>query len=213
MIPGSACVSCRLAGPERKAEYKVENMPSIVLPFELKRRRNGDDACNVLDLLSKQAKEAFRKSPHVTDYIQALPIENFGIPKYYAVLDKSLGADKNPNCIYPGKGEVFIHIISDNTDGRNVYIPIEPTSMMKIGPLMAEIEKRLLDMAEELGSFSMKTLDDQTAAFAKCIDRIAGMQGPGAKPAGFLPKKLNRCHYRPGKSARLNILLSGTNWG
>jgi len=182
-------------------------MPSILLPFELTKKNNGDDACNVLDLLSKQAKEAFKKSPHVTDYIQRLPIERYGIPKYYAVLDKSLGAEKTPNLIYPSKGEVFIHIISDQTDGRNTYIPIEPTSLINVGPLMIEIEQRLLDMADELGSFSMKTVEDQGIAFAKCIDRIAGMQGSGTKSAGLFAKKVKPLVLSPRQVRAVKYLI------
>jgi len=182
-------------------------MPTILLPFELKKKLSSDDACSVLDLLSKQAKEAFQKSPHVTDYIQRLPIENYGIPKYYAVLDKSLAADKSPNFIYPGKGEVFIHIIGDQTDGRNVYIPIEPTSLLNIAPLMLEIEKRLLDMAEELGSFSMKTFADQSIAFAKCVDRIAGMNGSGAKPQSMFAKKIKPLALSPRQIRAIKYLI------
>jgi len=182
-------------------------MPTMLLPFELKKKMNGEDACSILDLLSKQAKEAFQKSPHVTDYIQRLPIENYGIPKYYAVLDKSLAADKSPNFIYPGKGEVFIHIIGDQSDGRNVYIPIEPTSLLNIGPLMAEIEKRLLEMAEELGSFSMKTFADQSIAFGKCIDRIAGMHSQNAKPPGLFAKKVKPLVLSPRQIRAIKYLI------
>lgn len=183
-------------------------MPTILLPFELKKKLDPDEACSVLDLLSKQAREAFQKSPHVTDYIQRLPIENYGIPKYYATLDKSLAADKNPNFIYPSKGEVFIHIIGDQTDGRSVYIPIEPTSLISIGPLMAEIEKRLLEMADELGSFSMKTLEDQTAAFGKCIDRIAGNgNGAGAKSPGMFAKKVKPLSLSPRQVRAIKYLI------
>ncbi len=182
-------------------------MPSILLPFELKKKSNGDDSCSVLDLLSKQAKEAFQKSPHVTDYIQRLPIEHFGIPKYYAVLDKSLGSDKTPNFIYPAKGEVFVHIISDQADGRNVYIPIEPTSLINVGPLMIEIEKRLLDMADELGSFSMKTVEEQGNAFRKCIDRIAGVNGSGAKSAGLFAKKVKPLALSPRQVRAVKYLI------
>ena len=183
-------------------------MPTMLLPFELKKKLSPDEACSVLDLLSKQAKEAFQKSPHVTDYIQRLPIENYGIPKYCATLDKSLAADKSPNFIYPSKGEVFIHIIGDQSDGRNVYIPIEPTSLINIGPLMSEIEKRLLDMADELGSFSMKTVADQTAAFSKCIDRIAGNgHAAGAKSPGLFAKKLKPLSLSPRQVRAIKYLI------
>jgi flagellar protein FlaI len=182
-------------------------MPTIVLPFELQKKRNGDDSCNVLDLLSKQAKEAFKNSPHVTDYIQMLPIDKYGMPKYFAVLDKNLASDKNPNFIYPGKGEVFIHILSDQADGRNVYIPIEPTSLINIGPLMLEIERRLLEMAEELGSFSMKTTEDQGIAFGKCIDRIAGRNGSGAKSPGLFGKHIKPLVLSPRQVRAIKYLI------
>ena len=182
-------------------------MPTMLLPFELKKRRNGDDSCNVLDLLSKQAKEAFRNSPHVTEYIQMLPIDKYGMPKYLAVLDKAIAAEKNPNVIYPGKGEVFIHILSDQSDGRNVYIPIEPTSLISIEPLMKEIEKRLLEMAEELNNFSMKTSEDQAIAFSQCIDRITGRRKSGTKSLGLFAKQTKPLRLSPRQVRAVKYLI------
>jgi archaeal flagellar protein FlaI len=148
-------------------------MPSLALPFEIhKPKEKQEDSCRILDLLPKQAKQEFEKSPHVIDYLQILPVENYGIPKFHAQLDRSMGAEKNPNLIYPVKESVFVHILHDSSDGRNTYVPLEPITLINIDKLTIEVEKRLLDMAEVLGTFSITTDEEKKKAFLNCIDQI-----------------------------------------
>jgi archaeal flagellar protein FlaI len=156
-------------------------MPELLLPFKIPDRtsqKNGEK-CNILSLLSKQALAVVEKNPHLLEYLEWIPIENYGMPKFYEKLDRSVGSTTNPNLIYPVKDGVFTHILYDNGDGRNNYIPIEPILATNIDPLMLEVEKRLLDMAERLGDFEIKTMEEKREAFLKCISEICVIKGSG----------------------------------
>jgi flagellar protein FlaI len=170
-------------------------MPAVLLPFEIdkKKLRGKRDSCNIIDLLSKQAKQAFENNPHVIDYLQIVPIEDYGMPKYYEQLDRSISAEKQPNIIYPVKDSVFVHILSDQLDGRNTYIPLEPSILVNLNELMTEIERRLLDMSDMLVGFSTKTDEEKKRAFLLCIDQIAGRARgplPNSQKKSMFDKKL-----------------------
>lgn len=153
-------------------------MPEILLPFSLPEAgKKKADTCNILSLLSKQAQEVVQRNPHLLEYLEMVPIDDYGMPKYYDKLDRSLGSNANPNLIYPVKDGVFTHILYDHGDGRNTYIPIEPTLTHNIDHLLLEVEKRLLDMSDRLGGFNIKTMDEKRDAFLKCIDEICVIKG------------------------------------
>jgi len=153
-------------------------MPELLLPFSIPEGgKRKTDTCNILSLLSKRAQEVVQKNPHLLEYLEMVPIDNYGMPKYYDKLDHSLGGNASPNLIYPVKDGVFSHIIYDHVDGRNTYIPIEPTLMHNIDHLLLEVEKRLLDMSDRLGGFNIKTTEEKRDAFLKCIDEICVIKG------------------------------------
>ncbi|MGA9047804.1 MAG: type II/IV secretion system ATPase subunit [Dehalococcoidia bacterium] len=159
-------------------------MPEILLPFPVPdaATRKKADGCNILSLLSKQAQVVVAKNPHLLEYLQMIPIDNYGLPKFYETLDRSLASNPNPNLIYPVKDGIFTHILYDHGDGRNTYIPIEPTLLDNIDKLMLDVEKRLLEMADRLGNFSVKTLDEKREAFLKCVDDICVIKGQEHPP-------------------------------
>src|SRR5208283_3547190 len=154
-------------------------MPEILLPFPVPdaATRKKSDGCNILSLLSKQTQALVAKNPHLLEYLQMIPIDNYGLPKFYETLDRSLASNPNPNLIYQVKDGIFTHILYDHGDGRNTYIPIEPTLLDNIDKLMLEVEKRLLEMSDRLGNFSVITMDEKREAFLKCIDDICVIKG------------------------------------
>ncbi|MDD5312299.1 MAG: type II/IV secretion system ATPase subunit [Dehalococcoidia bacterium] len=153
-------------------------MPEFILPFRIPekdgRRR---DSCNILSLLSKQTQEVVDKHPHLLEYLNMMPIDDYGIPKFYDKLDRSVVVGNNPNLIYPIKEGVFTHILYDAGDGRNTYIPIEPVLVDNLDRLMNEIEIRLLEMADQLGDISVKTDNERRDAFLRCVDEICVLKG------------------------------------
>ena len=154
-------------------------MPEILMPFKISdpKTRKKSDSCNILSLLSKPTQDLVAKNPHLLEYLEMIPIADYGMPKFYDKLDKTVGGTPNPNLIYPVKEGVFTHILYDHGDGRNTYIPIEPILMTNINPLMLEVEKKLLEISERLGDFSIKTLDEKRQAFLNCVDEICVVHG------------------------------------
>ncbi|MGD0355373.1 MAG: type II/IV secretion system ATPase subunit [Dehalococcoidia bacterium] len=154
-------------------------MPEILLPFPVPdaATRKKSDGCNILSLLSKQTQALVIKNPHLLEYLQMIPIDNYGLPKFYETLDRSVASNPNPNLIYPVKDNIFTHILYDHGDGRNTYISIEPILLDNIDKLMLEVEKRLLEMSDRLGNFSVITGDEKREAFLKCIDDICVIKG------------------------------------
>lgn len=72
------------------------------------------------------------------------------MPEFAPELSRKMGENKQPNYIYPVhcKG-VFIHVLFDNDDVRNQYIPIEP-STVSLKKLMQQIEIKLLELRQKL---------------------------------------------------------------
>ena len=169
-------------------------MPEILLPFPVPdaATRKKSDGCNILSLLSKTTQALVAKNPHLLEYLQMIPIDNYGLPKFYETLDRSLGSTSNPNLIYPVKDGIFTHILYDHGDGRNTYISIEPILLDNIDKLMLEVEKRLLDMSDRLGNFSVITADEKREAFLKCIDDICVIKGQGIRDKRNIDIKKSR---------------------
>ena len=161
-------------------------MPEILLPFKIPdpKNRKKSDSCNILSLLSKPTQALVEKNPHLLEYLEMIPLDDYGMPKFYDKLDKSIGGTSNPNLIYPVKEGVFTHILYDHGDGRNSYIPIEPILITNIDPLMLEVEKKLLEMSDKLGDFTIKTMDEKKDAFLKCVDEICVVKGYGGNGNG-----------------------------
>jgi len=165
-------------------------MPELLLPFEIPdpRSRKKAEGCNILSLLSKEARVLVENNPHLLEYLEMVPIDNYGMPKFYDKLDRSVGGTPNPNLIYPVKEGVFTHILYDHGDGRNTYISIEPVMVTNIDSLMLEVEKRLLAMPDRLGDFAVKTPEEKREAFLKCVEEIcvvaSGNSGNGGKSNG-----------------------------
>jgi hypothetical protein len=113
-----------------------------------------------------------------------IPIADYGMPKFYDKLDKTIGGTPNPNLIYPVKEGVFTHILYDHGDGRNTYIPIEPILMVNIDPLMLEVEKKLLEISDRLGISRSRPWTKNARrsydAWTKYVLCMAVMVGTGA---------------------------------
>lgn len=151
-------------------------MPS--LPFEIKpcRQECGQECgsnlahCTLYNQLPEQLQAICTGNLHVLRYLQAFPIDKFGMPKYYDKLSRSLKGTKDPNLIYPVSKEVFIHILLNSADIRNFYIPIEPSPVDGYYGFLDEIEERLADFVEELADITDITKRIETVM--KIVDRL-----------------------------------------
>ncbi len=74
-------------------------MPELVLPFEpLEVSSDIDELVNsgLTAMLPDEMREAAIEKPFLLQYLHMLPIEEIGVPHYYANPPRSLGEDKSP---------------------------------------------------------------------------------------------------------------------
>jgi flagellar protein FlaI len=128
-------------------------MPDLNIPFPIERidykalRRNSGFLARFPEELRREAED----KPYLAAYLNALPIDEIGIPDYYPELNRGLSKLKKKNLIYPTKNGIFAHIYPDELSERDYYIVIEPTLGVQLNGLEKEIEIKLLDLAEEIG--------------------------------------------------------------
>jgi len=149
-------------------------MPLVVLPFDVNKSdcSGKDQSCNLTNLLSDEAQDAIKKNVHLSRYIHMLPIKVHGTPQYHLKLERKMSSNKTPNLIYPVKNGIFTHILHDPNDGRNTYIPIEPTIGQNMDSLMNEIEKRLLVMADVLSINMFGSDEEKKALILQCLEKV-----------------------------------------
>ena len=160
-------------------------MQTASLPFpreNFELARQGQTNLN-LDDLSPELREIALNKPHVLNYLQALPIEEIGIPAYYPKLSRKMRDMRVRNLIYPtGNDDVFVHIYPDGKSERDYYIPIEPVLTVYLNGTVSAVEARLLDMAEEIGKSPEK---ERALAFEDALDKIC-IVAPGARSNGHV---------------------------
>jgi flagellar protein FlaI len=125
-------------------------------------------------------KSVCDENPHLFDYLRSLPISEIGMPQYAPELTRRIGENKQPNVIYPtNRNHVFIHVLADPNDVRNLYIPVEP-SAASLGKLMQEVESRLLGLRQKLPRID--TEGDRQAQLLKLLDMVTTVSDqPGAR--------------------------------
>ncbi|MEE9399122.1 MAG: type II/IV secretion system ATPase subunit [Dehalococcoidales bacterium] len=130
-------------------------MPKILLPFPLENEVNGNGEDprqgDLYKSLPSELKKVVDDHPHLLDYLNMVPISKVGIPNYCPELSRKMGDDKKPNYIYPtNHADIFTHILFNPDDNRNSYIPIEPTLILNLDPLLLKIENKLLELGNKL---------------------------------------------------------------
>ena len=120
-------------------------------------------------------QEQSKAQAHLWDYLNELPVDEIGVPQYYPTLSRKLADLEYKNLIYPVGNGVFVHLRPDNNDVRDYYIPVEPSGNPALGPLMEQVDMRLLDMVQELGE--MDEDQDKAQVLKKCLERICSTKG------------------------------------
>ena len=126
-------------------------MPQTVLPFTPTAADGGcthGPECDLRGRLPAELWQACEQAPFLADYLHHLPIETIGMPMYCPKPSRSV---ESHNVIYPIKDGLFVHIYPDLIGERDYYVPIEPTVMLDLEPLVAQVEERLLQWAEDIG--------------------------------------------------------------
>jgi len=127
------------------------------MPFEWTTEKQSSRASRNRELertMPDSLREVTRANPHLLEYLSLLPVSQIGMPSYHPKLSKELGDLKDPNVIYPIKDNLFVHIVVDQKDSRNCYIPIEPSSTYDVNSLLQQVELACIDYGHLLPEFN-----------------------------------------------------------
>ncbi len=147
-----------------------------VLPFPYTQGSFQTSRDELIPLLSPEMYAACEQSGFLFDYLQYVPINEFGMPHYYAKPPRSLTNSTTRNFIYPIKEGLFVHIYPDVAGARDHYIAIEPTVVTNIDHLMPQVEARLVAWAEEIGRIEDK--EEKKRLLIELIDQICATSVP-----------------------------------
>ncbi|AKG54241.1 Flagella-related protein FlaI [Dehalogenimonas sp. WBC-2] len=131
-------------------------MTTTIMPFDWETEVQSSRKSRIEALNQNMPPELFevtQANPHLLEYLSMLPLSQIGLPEYHSVLTKELGDLMNPNVIYPIKDNLFVHIVVDQKDSRNCYIPIEPSSTYDVSSLLQRVEVACIDYGHELPEF------------------------------------------------------------
>ncbi len=185
-------------------------MPRVVLPFSQKNKGGGkEDPSKIVSMLPKEAQDVVQKNPQLLRYLGMLPIKEYGIPDFNTKLDRKMSGYKSPNIIYPVKGGLFAHVLHDLNDGRNTYIPIEPTITQNLDGIMKEIEKRLLDIADYIPFNVFSSDDEKKTIILQCLDRVCSTSNSSLGNPGKnrLNTKIKPLIVTPGQLRAIKYLV------
>jgi len=148
-------------------------MPGIELPFPkanfvIDRRAAGRNRRR-LEALSPELQSLAKKQWYMRAYLQALPIDDIGMPVYVPKLTRKMRDMRVHNVIYPTKRGLFVHIYPDPTEERDYYIPIEPSLVVDVDKQIERVEPKLLDWAERIGQAPAA---ERRRVFLRSLDQI-----------------------------------------
>ena len=164
-------------------------MGALMLPYEVEpaEESHGGDpfACTLYKMLPKKMQKSTRSAVHLLEYLHSVPVNDVGIPEYYATLDRKLKDKKNLNLIYPVAEGIFIHIMNDPEGGRAYYIAIEPRLSASIDEkeMVNRIESQLLDYADDFED--AETPEELNDAFIRVLEKITRTQTEEDVKSGF----------------------------
>ena len=146
--------------------------------------QNGVASCPLFRLLPEPLQQESRDKEFLLNYIHNLPMEEIGVPEFYPKLERQMGDMKDPNLIYPIGGGLYVHVMSDLKDSRDIYIPIEPGMEQDNRTLMEELEERLVDYVADLESMT-GDLDNRAKVLRAILTQAITVDGAdfdGADP-------------------------------
>ena len=135
---------------------------------------------NSISQFPQALQELTRKKENnfLLEYLQALPIDEIGVPSFHTKLEKKLEKLGKRNLIYPIDNGLFVHIYPLPTEERDAYITIEPTLGLDLDDIMREVEVKLLDKAEEIGRAAEEV---RKQVLLGCLDDVCTTNHAGGK--------------------------------
>ncbi|MBW2123702.1 MAG: hypothetical protein JRH07_17930, partial [Deltaproteobacteria bacterium] len=168
---------------------------AIELPFAIDHSNNGSDpeaGGSRLSRFPKKLRKACDEHPYLADYLHYVPIDEIGVPDYYPKLSRSLKDLEERNLIYATQEGLFVHIYPDPTGERDVYIPIEPHTIVNLDDIVPQVEEGLLDWTEKIGA--AETGEEKRERLLEAIDHIVSTNGARGK-VKVTPQELEALKY------------------
>ena len=167
------------------------------LPFEIDPKKldcKHGSGCKLKSMLPKSLREACEQSESLYDYLHLVPMDKIGVPEYYPKLTRDQSYLDRRNLIYPIDIDngLFVHIYPNDKGDRDTYIPIEPHLTADLSGVLPQIEVKLLDWVEEIGS--AENNQDRTVEVLKAIDASISTNGD-AKKVHVTPRQLQALRY------------------
>ncbi|MCL4393800.1 MAG: type II/IV secretion system ATPase subunit [Chloroflexi bacterium] len=170
-------------------------MANAQMPFEVDERKlncKHGPGCNIKSVLPKGLREACEQSESLFAYLHLVPMDKIGVPEYYPKLTRDQSYLERRNLIYPIENGLFVHIYPNDKGDRDTYVPIEPDLTVNLLAIMPQIETKLLDWVEEIGS--AETDEAKTVALVKAIDASTSFNGDQNK-VHVAPRQLEALKY------------------
>ncbi len=171
-------------------------MADTRLPFEIDLKKldcKHGASCKVKSALPKTLKEACEQNESLFEYLHLVPMDKIGVPEYYPKLTRDQSYLDRRNLVYPIDNGLFVHIYPDDKGDRDTYIPIEPHLTVDLSEVLPQVEEKLLDWVEEIGS--AETNEDKTAKVLKAIDASVSTTGADPKKVHVTPRQLEALNY------------------
>jgi flagellar protein FlaI len=148
--------------------------------------------CAMKASLPKGLREACEESDSLHEYLHTVPMDKVGIPEYYPKITRDLSYLERRNLIYPTEKGLFVHIYPNEKGDRDIYIPIEPDLTLDLTRIMPQIETKLLDWVEQIGT--AETDEEKTVELLKAIDASISTNGDMTK-VHVTPRELEALRY------------------
>lgn len=114
--------------------------------------------------------KACEASPFLFNYLQHFPVDEFGLPTYFAEPSRKMGDLEYRNLIYPIEDGLYMHICPDPTGVRDHHIPIEPCTNVDVSHLMVKIDEQLVKWADTIGAETDK--DKKRELIVKLVNSL-----------------------------------------
>jgi flagellar protein FlaI len=159
-------------------------MAKTTLPFSMDNKVDNHEmgllSCDLYKVLPEPLQKAVESNLSLLDYLHMVPLAKVGLPQYHPELSRKMGDSKKPNLIYPVGGNVYVHILVDDKDSRNNYIPVEPTLTLNLDLLIPEVERKCVALSEDLDEFDPE--GDRKGQLLHYLDQVLTTKDePGAR--------------------------------
>ena len=157
-------------------------------------------------MLPDDLQEKSRERPHLWGYLHDLNVEDVGVPDFTVALGNEHKEIDRPNLVYEAGKGIFIHIMPDDSDARDFYIPIEPNRVPNLNVKLTEVDSRLVDFVSDL--HDADDPEKRAKVLVSLVDEICEVSSGGGLVDRFLRRgKPNKVRVTPEELDALKYMV------